>query len=229
VRLGDVTAGALVIGVCRFRDVLRKAFIEPTGNAAGVQPMHDEMNNFVPEKIAGKFGRIALDEETALRMDSARPRFQFAERLKLLPFFRPFENVDVRLRIAGGLFALELFGHDAIVKFRFHRYRGGDVTVNKMVNEMFGLGVLPLVGMNGERFFAQWVRIALAKLRKFYFGRAPKVAPICESCADTGKIDIVITPTTTATRINTRMARNRANLVRTSRGESILGRARADR
>jgi len=78
------------------------------------------MNNLVPKKIAGEFvGRIALDEETSLRMDSAGPRFQFAERLKLLPFLRPFENVDVRLRIAGRLFALELLCHDTIVKLRF--------------------------------------------------------------------------------------------------------------
>lgn len=94
--LGDVTAGALITGVCRFRDVLRESFVQPTGNAVGIEPMHDEMNNFVPKKIAGEFvGRIALDEETSLRMDSAGPRFQFAERLKLLPFLRPFENVDV--------------------------------------------------------------------------------------------------------------------------------------
>jgi len=41
-----------------------------------------------------------------------------------------------------------------------------------MINEMFGLGVLPLVGVNSECFFAERVRVALAKLRKLYFGQS---------------------------------------------------------
>ena len=55
------------------------------------------------------------------------------------------------------------------MKFRFDGNRRRDVAVNKMVNEIFGLGVFPLFGMNRERFLAERVRIALAQLRKLDF------------------------------------------------------------
>ena len=121
VRLSDVTASALVAGVRCFRDVLRKSFVEPTGNAARIESVHDEMNNFVPEKIAGEFvGRIALNEKAARGMNATAPRLQFAEDLKLLPFFRALKNVNVRLDVASRLIPFQLFGNNAIMELRFY-------------------------------------------------------------------------------------------------------------
>jgi len=98
-------------------------------------------------------------------------RLQFAEGLKLLPFFRALKNVNVRFDVAGRLIPFQLFGDNAIMKLRFHGNRRGDVTVDEMINEMVGLGVLPLFGMNGECFLPERIRIALAQLRKFDFGK----------------------------------------------------------
>src|SRR5579864_9016111 len=96
-------------------------------------------------------------------MDSAAPRFQISKDLKLLPVFWSFEDVDVRLNIGGWLIALQLLGDHAIMKLRFDRNRCRDVAVNEMINEVLGLGVFPLFGMNCERFFAERIRIALAE------------------------------------------------------------------
>ena len=41
--------------------------------------------------------------------------------------------------------------------------------MREMVDEMLRLGVFPLPGVNGESFFAERIRIALAQLRKFHF------------------------------------------------------------
>jgi hypothetical protein len=43
-----------------------------------------------------------------------------AEDLKLLPFLRSFENVNVRLDVGGELFPFQFFGDDAIVKLGFN-------------------------------------------------------------------------------------------------------------
>jgi hypothetical protein len=130
------------------------------------------MGDFVSQNIPGKFvGRIAQNEEASGRLNSACPWFQFAKDLKLLPFLGPLENINMGLRIAGGLIALELFGHDTVVKFRFHRDRRGHVTVDEVVNKMVGFAVLPLFRMNRESFFAERIRVLLAQLRQFHFGQ----------------------------------------------------------
>src|SRR5207253_9790414 len=127
-----------------------------------LKAMKNEMNDLVAEKIIAEFiFRISLNEQTAGGVNSTCPRFQFAEGLKLLPFFRPLKNVNVRFDVAGRLFALQFFCDDTIMKLRFHRNGRGHVTVNEMVNKMFGLGVFPLLRMNRERFFAERIRIAL--------------------------------------------------------------------
>src|ERR1700731_475538 len=128
------------------------------------------MNDLVSQKIVAEFiCRISLNKETAGRVNSTTPRLKFAEGLKLLPFFRPLENINVRFDIAGWLFALQLFRDDTIVKFRFDRNRRGHVTVNEMINEMLGLGVFPLFRMNRKRFLAERIRIALTQLRELNF------------------------------------------------------------
>ena len=55
------------------------------------------------------------------------------------------------------------------MKFRFHRNRCGDVAVDEMINEMFGLAVFPLLRVDGERFFAERIGIALAQRGKLNF------------------------------------------------------------
>src|SRR6266446_3175732 len=102
-------------------------------------------------------------------MNPAGPRLQFAERLKLAPVLRPLENINVRFRVGSGLIALQFLSHHAVVKFRFHRDRRGHVTLNEVVDEMFGFAVFPLFGMDRERFFTEWIGIALGQLRKLDF------------------------------------------------------------
>ncbi len=90
------------------------------------------MGDLVSQRVATKFVRgIAQDKETPLRMNSARPLFQTSNRLKLLPIGWSLENINVRLRIAGRLLALELLRDHAIVKFRLYRDRRDDETVTK--------------------------------------------------------------------------------------------------
>ena len=68
------------------------------------------------------------------------------------------------------------------MEFRFDRHGRSHVTVHEVVNEMLGFGVLPLLGMNRERFFTERAGIALAQLREFNFGeRAGFVdLPVCD-------------------------------------------------
>src|SRR6202035_743451 len=106
-------------------------------------------------------GWVALDEETSQRMNSAGPRFEIAEHLKLQPVFRALENVNVRLDIAGRLLALQFFRDDAISEFRFHRDARRNITMHEMIDEMLGLAVFPLFGMNGERLLSERIEIAL--------------------------------------------------------------------
>src|ERR1017187_2437068 len=119
-RFCNVTASALVTGLRSLGNILRESFVQPTWDAIGIESVKDEMRDFVSENVAGEFvGRVALVEEVSLRLTSARPRFQVAERLKLLPILGPLENIDVRLCISGWLFALQLFRDSAIMKLSF--------------------------------------------------------------------------------------------------------------
>src|SRR5437660_12659882 len=100
-RLGKVTAGALITGTCRFRNVLGDPFIQPAGNPIGIESMKNEMDDLVPKDITGKFlFWITKNEEAALRMNSTGPLLQFAQTLKLLPVFGALENIDVRFDIS---------------------------------------------------------------------------------------------------------------------------------
>ena len=129
------------------------------------------MSDFVPQNITGKFvGWVAQNEEASRRMNSAGPRFQLSEGLKLLPIARSLEDINVRLGIAGRLFAFQFLGHDTVMKLCFHRDRCRDVTVTKMIDKMIRFGVFPLLRLDGERFLTQLVGIALAQVREFDFG-----------------------------------------------------------
>src|SRR5205823_8556740 len=105
--------------------------------------------------VAEFVGGISLNEETAPGMNSAGPLFQVAVGLKLLPIFGALENINVRFDIGGGLFTLQFLRDHAIMEFRFDRHGCSHVTVDEVVNEMLGFGVLPLLGMNRERFFTE--------------------------------------------------------------------------
>src|SRR5947209_13184409 len=97
-------------------------------------------------------------------MNATSPLFQMAELLKLLPFFGPFEDINMRFDVCSEWVALQLLDHHSIVKLRFCRNRCRHEVMNKMINEMLRLGVLPLVRTNGERVFAERIWIALAQL-----------------------------------------------------------------
>src|SRR5205823_5845067 len=119
-RLGNVTARALITGMRIFRNILGEAFIEPAGDAVGVKAVQDKMNNLVTEKIVAEFvSRIPLNKETAGGMNSTRPFFQVSEGLKLLPVFRLLKNINVRFDVAGRLLALQFLRDHAIMKLRF--------------------------------------------------------------------------------------------------------------
>src|SRR5438874_619089 len=129
----------------RFGNELGQAFVQPKRDGVGIKAMHDEMHDFVAEKIVTEFvTRIALDEQTSHRMNPAAPRFQLAERLKLLPFLGSLENIDMRLDVSRRLLAFQFLCDHAIMKLRLYRHGRGDITVHKMVNEMLGLAVFPL-------------------------------------------------------------------------------------
>lgn len=137
------------------------------------------MNDLVPKDVAAEFvGWVSLDEETSGGMDPARPGLELTKNLKLLPVFRLFEDVDVRFDAAGRVFPFQFLRNDTVVKFGFDRNWGRDATVNKMVNEMIGLTVFPLLGMNRERFFAERVWVALACLREFNLGERSAVVDL---------------------------------------------------
>src|SRR5438128_9565573 len=99
-RLGNVTTGALITGMGRFRNVLRNPFIQPAGNSIGIESMKNEMDDLVPKDIPGKFLLgIAKNEQAPLGMNSTGPLLQFAQTLKLLPILRALENINVRFDI----------------------------------------------------------------------------------------------------------------------------------
>ena len=132
------------------------------------------MHNFVPQGISRKFvGWIALNKEASCRMNSTRPGLEFAEALKLVPFVRVFENIDVGFGVAGRRFAFQLFGHNAVMELRFYRNRCDYIAMNEMIDEMVGFAVFPFSGMDSECFFAERVRVALAELRELHFGQTP--------------------------------------------------------
>src|SRR2546423_4087111 len=112
---------------------------------------------------------MAVEKRAPRRWDPAGPRLEVSCALELLPVRARLKNVDVRFCIARRLLALELLRHHAIMEFRLHRYRRGHHGVGKMINEMLGLGVFPLVGMNGQRLLPQRTWISLAQPREFHF------------------------------------------------------------
>src|ERR1700731_471199 len=145
-RLRDIIARPLIAGPRALGNVLGEALVQPARDPIGIIAMDDEMRDLVPEDIAGEFvSGIADDKEAALRLNSAGPGLEFPGALKLLPVRGFLKNVDVRFRIAGRLLTLELFGHDPIMELCFHRDRRGDEAVDKMVDEMLGLAVFPLL------------------------------------------------------------------------------------
>src|ERR1044071_94449 len=132
--------------------------------------MKNQMDDLVPQHISGEFlFRIAENKQASLRMDSAGPFLEFAESLKLLPIFGTFKNIYVRFDVGQRLIALQFLCHDAIMKLGFDRDRRRDIAMDEVVNEMLGLAVFPLRRVNAERFFAERIGIALAKLGELNF------------------------------------------------------------
>ena len=133
------------------------------------------MSDFMPKSVAAEsVGRIAQNKEASLRMNPARPLFQMAERLELLPISRPLKNINVRFRLGrrGVLLALEFHRDHSIVKLRLHRDRGDHIAANEMVDEMLGLAVFPLFRLKGERLLAERIGIALAQAGKLHLGQS---------------------------------------------------------
>src|SRR5256885_17030735 len=96
-RLGDVTARALVTRLRIFGNILGESFIEPARDAVGVKAVQDKVNNLVTKKTVAEFvSRIPLNKETAGGMNSPGPFFEDSEGLKLLPVFRLLNKVNMR-------------------------------------------------------------------------------------------------------------------------------------
>src|SRR2546423_13216932 len=98
------------------------------------------MRDFVSEEIAtrGKAG-AALDEQTALGMDSARPRLQTPDAPELFPVRCGLKNVNGRFRVAHGLFALKLLRPHAILELGRHRTGRAREWGGEVIDEMLGL------------------------------------------------------------------------------------------
>src|SRR5690348_3298737 len=96
--------------------------------------------------------------------------------LELAPLFRFFENVNMRFHIARWWILLQLFDNHTVVELGFDRDRRCHVTVDVMIDEMLGLGVLPLVRLNRERNFAKRIGVALANLIGGLLGERAKGA-----------------------------------------------------
>ena len=125
--------------------------------------MQNQMCDLVAERVARKLvGRVTNNEEAALGLNPASPRLEFSGALELLPISRLLKNIDVRLCITCGLFALKLLRHHAVMELRFHGNRGHDKAVDEVIDEMLRLAVLPLFRVNGQRLLTKWVRVSLA-------------------------------------------------------------------
>ena len=117
-------------------------------------------------------------------MNPARPWLETAEVLKLPPLLGIFKDVDVRFGVGRGLVALQFLGDNPIMKLGFDRDRSRDVTVNEMINEMLGLSVFPLAGLDAKRDLAERVGIALAELRKLNFSQRTGFVELCDGSRD---------------------------------------------
>ena len=104
----------------------------------------------MPQGAALEFkAGIALDEQLAVLMDAARPRVELRFCLERPPIFGLLENEDVGLPFPMGGVFFQVLRDDAVVVFRFHGHGSGDKTVEKMIDKILGLGVLPFVGPDG--------------------------------------------------------------------------------
>ena len=140
--------------------------------------MHYQVHNLMPESvIATLVGRISHDEEAPLGMDPTSPRLQFAKVLEFLPVFRTLKDINVRLGLGSQRFPFQIFHDDAIIELGLDRNRRRNITVHEMVDEVLGLGVFPLFGVNRERLFSQWVGVALAQLRERHFRQGMETSP----------------------------------------------------
>src|SRR5439155_6836200 len=70
--------------MCALGHILRKSFVQPTRHAVGVEPVEDEMHNFVPQGISRKFvGWIALNEKASCRMNFHLSKVRVCRRLEI--------------------------------------------------------------------------------------------------------------------------------------------------
>src|SRR4051812_17986532 len=169
-RSGIVVPRPQITGPRAFRDKLGKSFVKPARDSIRVIPMQNHVRDFVPEDVAARLKtRVALNEKAALRLNASRPGLELSGVLKLAPVFRLLKNVDVRFCVARGLVALKFLRHDAIMEFGLNRNGRRHQRVGKMINEMVGLGVFPLLRTNGEGLLPERTRIALAQAREFNF------------------------------------------------------------
>src|SRR5689334_23056020 len=98
-RFGNITPRPLITGLSILRHVLGKSFVDPTRNRIGVKSMQNQMRDFVTKRVVGKLvSRVSLNEQAAGRVDAASPALQLAGRLKLVPLFWVFEDINVTLR-----------------------------------------------------------------------------------------------------------------------------------
>src|SRR4029450_6578725 len=88
---------------------------------------------------------------------------------------RLLENVDVRFSGgAGHRREVEFLGNNAVVKLGLHRNGCCDIAVDEVIDEMVGLGVFPVLWMNGERSGTEWIPISLAERGKLHLGQGVK-------------------------------------------------------
>ena len=115
-------------------------------------------------------------------MNAARPRIQLAFCLEFAPIFRFFENENVALAFPLRGVALKIFRDDAIVKLRLDRHGRGDEAVEKVIDEIGRLRVLPFRRTNRQRDLAQSRKILVGELRECDFRQSIQSAGVLSPC-----------------------------------------------
>src|SRR5690242_13269156 len=126
--------------------------------------MGDLMREGVVRELVGW---IAQQKQTSAGMNPTRPGLKDSGLLKFVPVFRSIKDVKVRFAIAGQLRLVQFFGDDTEIEFRFDRRARRDKAPDIMINEMFALGVLPILRMQGQGNLAEGVFILLTEGGKF--------------------------------------------------------------
>ena len=162
--LGDIAARALITRPGVTRDKLGETFVEPAGDGGTVTAIEDEVGDLVAQGVAAKFiGRIAQEEEAALRLNATGPLLEVADLLEFHPVFRTIEEIYMTFAAAGGLDFVEFLDHYPVIELGLDCGAGSDKTPDVVIDEMLALGVFPIFRVQGKGRGAEPIIVLLTK------------------------------------------------------------------